>query len=144
MAREGCARQHLPGKHCTYRMGNGVVHVEQIEIIDLRNFRHPRRQRKIVWRVLEQRILGDRNFVIPDIVVERSQAEGLRVRDEVNLMPTMGELNSQFGGDHSAAAVRGITRDSDLHAVSAGYPGLDVWCRTAPQKLWIKGREFTR
>ena len=35
----------------------------------------------------------------------------------MNLVPAMGKFDSQFGSNNSTAAVRGITRDSDFHAV---------------------------
>ena len=38
----------------------------------------------------------------------------------MNLMPTVGKFNTQFGRNNPAATVRGIARNSDFHAVSEG------------------------
>ena len=37
--------QHLPGQHRAHRMRNGVMHVQQVQIIKLCHFSHPRGQR---------------------------------------------------------------------------------------------------
>ncbi len=66
------AAQHLPGQHGAHRMRNGVVHVQQIEIVNLRHLGHARRQRQIVGRIFEQRIL--RHFDLVKVNV------GLRLR----------------------------------------------------------------
>src|ERR1019366_10749285 len=42
------AAQHLARQHGTYGMGNRVVHVQQVELVNLGDFRHARGQRQIV------------------------------------------------------------------------------------------------
>ena len=91
------------------------MHVQQVELVDLGDFRHARGQRQVVWRVLEQRIARDFHLVIVDVLLRLGQTDGLRVRDEVHLVTALGQLETEFGRDHAAAAVRGITGDSDLH-----------------------------
>src|SRR5689334_12019194 len=39
------------------------------------------------------------------------------VRDEVHLVPALGERDAQVGGDGARASVRRITSDADLHPV---------------------------
>ncbi len=108
------AGQHLPRQHGADRVRNRVVHVQQIEFVDLRDFGHARRQRQIVGRILEQRIARDFHFVIVDVGLRFGQANGLRVGDEVHLVTALRQFQAEFGGDHAAAAVGGITGDSDL------------------------------
>ena len=46
------------------------------------------------------------------------------VGDEVDLVPAVGQLQSQFGGDDAAAAIGGIARDADVHLPSVASAGL--------------------
>src|SRR5437868_9656016 len=55
----------------------------------------------------------------------------------MDFVPTLSEFDSQLGGHNSASTVCGIARDSNFHAVLAGYSRLDVCRGGAPQKLWI-------
>ncbi len=45
--------QHLAGEHCADRVGNSVVHVQQVEIIELGDFGHARCERQIVRGVIK-------------------------------------------------------------------------------------------
>jgi hypothetical protein len=47
----------------------------------------------------------------------RVQADGIRVGDEVDLMPARGEFHAELGGDDAAAADGGVTDDPDVHGV---------------------------
>ncbi len=58
--------QHLLGQQRGDGMRDGVMHVQQVEIVVFRHFRHARGQRQAVGRVLKQRIVGDFHFVIVD------------------------------------------------------------------------------
>jgi len=46
-------RQHLLGQHRAHRVRNRVVHVQQIEFVELRHLGHSRRQRQIVRRIFK-------------------------------------------------------------------------------------------
>ena len=63
----GLRRHHLARQQRAHRMRNGIVHVQQIEVVKLGHLRHPRRQRQIVRRIFEQRITGDFHFVIVNV-----------------------------------------------------------------------------
>ena len=43
------------------------------------------------------------------------QADGIGVRDEVDLVAAVGEFESELRGDDPAAAVGGIASDADVH-----------------------------
>ena len=60
-------RQHLARQQRAHRVRNRVVHVQQIEIVELRDLGHARRQRQIVRRIVEQRVTRDFDFVIVNI-----------------------------------------------------------------------------
>ncbi len=106
---------HLPGEQCADGVRDGVVHMQEIEIVVGCHFRHARRKRQGVGRKLKQRIVGYGDFVIENIALPAAQAKGLRVGDEVHLMTARGEFNAKFCGDDATAAVGGIAGDADLH-----------------------------
>ena len=98
-------------------MGNRVVDMQQIQIVELGNLRHARGQRQIVGREVEQRITRHLNFVIVNVGV-RGQAEGWGISNEVNFVPALRQLEAQLSGDHAAAAVGRITSDPYVHALA--------------------------
>src|ERR1700728_76905 len=61
------------------------------------------------------------HFVIVDVRFLAPQSNGLRVGDEMNFVSALSQLQAQFRGDDSAAAVRRITGDSDLHVREAAF-----------------------
>jgi hypothetical protein len=42
------------------------------------------------------------------------EPKGLRIRDEVDVVPAGGKLDAQLGGDDAGAAVRRVTGNADL------------------------------
>jgi len=52
LPRRSC-RQHLLGQHRAYRMRDRIVHVQQIEFVELGHLGHARRQRQIVRRIFK-------------------------------------------------------------------------------------------
>ena len=97
------------------------MHVQQIEFIPLRDFRHPRGERQAVRRVMKQRILRDFDFVIVNARNSGIEPDRVRIRDEVHLVAAIGQFQTQFCGDDAAAAVRRIAGDSDPHGVSVSF-----------------------
>ena len=84
-------------------MGDRVVDVQQVELIPFGHFSHARCQRQAVWRVLKERIVRDLDLVIIDSRDARVQPDGIGVSNEVDLVTTIGQLETQFGGDDPAA-----------------------------------------
>ena len=107
--------QHLARQQRAYRMGNGIVYMKHVKVIDFSHLCHAGRQRQIVWRIFKQRILRDRNFMKQDVGMVVVQADRLLVGNEMDLMPTGGKFNAQFRTDYAAAAIGWITGDPDLH-----------------------------
>src|SRR5579859_609526 len=96
-------------------MRNGVMHVQQIQIISVGYFGHARCQGKAVGRILEQRIIGDFHLVIMDSWDVLVEPYRVGISDEVHLMPAVGQLQAKLGSDDAAAAVSGIAGNSDSH-----------------------------
>jgi len=99
-------------------VGNGVVDVEDVELVVGGDFRHARGEGQIVGRVFEEGVVGDGDLVKGDLLFASAEAKGLGIGDEMHLMPGRGQLDAEFGGDDSAASVGGITGDANLHKVS--------------------------
>ena len=71
-------------------MRNGVVDMQQIERVELRDLRHARGQRQIVGRVLEERVVVDIDLVEVDVGLASAQAKRQRGGDEVDLVSARG------------------------------------------------------
>ncbi len=102
-------------------MRDGVVHVQQVEIVELRDLRHAGGQRQVVRRIVEQRIARNFHLVIVDVRFLAPQPDGLRVGNEVDFVSALRQFQAQFRGHDAATAVRRITGDSDLHVRGAAF-----------------------
>ena len=91
------------------------MHMQEVKPVVFSHFRHPRGQRQVVGRKLEQRIVRDRNLVIKNALVPPVQPERLRIGDEVYLVSQRRQLNSQLRSHHPGAAVGGVACDSNAH-----------------------------
>src|SRR5438552_5666384 len=98
-------------------MGNGIVYMQHIQIVILGYFDHSRRQRQTVGRILEQRIGGYFHLVIMDARDAMIQTYRICVRNKMNFVAAVCELETELGCDDAAAAISGIASDADLHAV---------------------------
>ena len=107
--------KHLSRQQRADGVRDRIVNVQQIERVELGDLGHASGEREIVRRVFEQRIVRDRNLVKVNVGLTAAQSKGLRIGDEVDLMPARRELDAKLRGDDAAAAVRGITGDADLH-----------------------------
>ena len=105
--------QNPPGIQRRACMGDGVVHVQQVERTCRGHLHHFGRQHQFIGRVVEKRILGHLHLVVKHTGVKRPQAHGLRVRDEMHLMPLVGQGLAQFRGHHAAPAVGRVAYDSN-------------------------------
>src|SRR6266545_4670661 len=59
------------------------------------------------------------------------EADGVRVADEVDLVPAIRQLQAQLGGHDAATAIRWIAGDSDLHGATIPRCGTSV-----PRPIW--------
>lgn len=96
-------------------MGDGVVHVEEIERFGLENFEHLGGKSERVRRVVEKRVAGDFDFVEMDVRIIGVHADRRGVADEVDVVAARGKLLAKLGGDDAGAAVCWVTSDADFH-----------------------------
>ncbi len=83
-------RHHLLCQKSGDGMRDGVVYVQQIQVLPLGHLRHARGQRQTVRRILKQRIGGDFHFVVVHARRPRVQAYGVGVADEVYVVTAVG------------------------------------------------------
>ena len=91
------------------------MNVQQIEFGFFRDFEHFHCKGQRVRLFIEQRIAGDLDLVKKDVLACSVQPDGHRVADEMDVVPTRRELDSQLRGNHAGAAVCWITCDSNFH-----------------------------
>ena len=97
-------------------MRDRVVSVHQLESFAQRHLVLLHRERELVGRVLEQRIVRRDHLVEGDALGEpAAQAERARVGDDMHVVAAPGELEAQLGRDGAGAAVRRVTGDADAH-----------------------------
>ena len=102
-------REHLLREQRGDGVRNRVVDVQQIEVVGFGHVHHARGQRQAIGRILKQRIVGNLDLVIVNARRAGIEADGIRVGDEVDFVPAIGELEAEFRRDDAAAAVGGIT-----------------------------------
>ena len=130
--------EHLAGEKRADGVRDGVVDVEEIERVELGDLGHARGEGEVVGRVLEERIVGDGDFVEVDVGFAAGEAEGLRVGDEVDLVAAGGEFDAELGGDDAGAAVGGIAGDADLHGNSYAVRGLKAAVMDERGGVWLR------
>src|SRR5581483_8623839 len=91
------------------------MNVQQVERVELGDFRHARGQRQVIRRIVKQRVVRYLDFVEEDVRHIVIQTERLRIGDEVDFVSALRELNAELGRDNTTAAVSGVTGDPDLH-----------------------------
>ncbi len=72
----------------------------------------------IVGFEIKKRVFHRRNLMIIDLRLIGTQSRRSLVADEMNLVPFMGQCYAQFGGDHSAAPVGGVTNNAHIELFS--------------------------
>src|SRR5205085_10614861 len=103
-------------------MGDRIVNVQQVEVVELRNLSHARGQGQVVWREVKERITRDFYLVIANVGLRPRKTNRLRVRDEVDLMPTLTEFEPEVCGNYAAAPVRRVAGYPYLHPRPYGAP----------------------
>ena len=76
-------------------MRDRIVHVQQIEIVELRDLCHAGRQRQVVRRIVEERITRDLDFVIVNVRFRAPQPDRLGVGDEMNFVTALSQFQAQ-------------------------------------------------
>src|SRR5207245_9565285 len=69
-----------------------------------------------IGRLIEERILRNVVLVVMNVGVWRGQADRLGIRNEMNFVAALSQLQPQFCRNHPAATISRIAGDADLHA----------------------------
>ena len=67
-------------------MWNGIVNVQEIEVVGFGDFSHARGERQAIRRVLKERVRGDFDFVIVNARRAGIETDGVGVADEMDFM----------------------------------------------------------
>jgi hypothetical protein len=97
--------------------------MQQVECVKLGDLRHARRQREIVRRMFEQRIVKKLHLVEMDIGLAAGEPERCGRGDEVDLVTTRGKLDAKLGGYDARATVRGVAGDTDTETAAMRFGG---------------------
>lgn len=96
-------------------MGDGVVHVEQVELVPLGDLGYFGGQSHGVGRVLEQVVVLENDGVIKEVgAVFFPQSKGHIVADEVHLVSSVSEPDAELGGQSTAAPNGGVADDANF------------------------------
>jgi len=98
-------------------MRDGIMHVQQIDIIIHDHIYHGAGQRSFIRRVIEQRVSRYAHFMIKNIGMKLTQPHRLLVGNEMNLVSFVGQRFSQFCSQYTAAAKSRITDNSYAHSL---------------------------
>ena len=104
------------------------MHVQQVEPGGIGDFEQLHGESQRVGRVLEERIVGDLDFVKEDVFLGGIEAHRQGIADEMDFVAAGGQFHAEFGGDNAGAAVRGIAGDADFHASLTLTPRLRRTC----------------
>ncbi len=83
-------------------------------MLPLRDLGHARREREIVGRMLEQRIVKQLHLMEVDVAFAAGEPERRGRRDEMDIVAARRELDAELGRDDAGAAVGWVTGDADL------------------------------
>ena len=118
--RAGRRGEDLPGQVRRGGMRDGVMRVDDVELMRARHLHQPVGEREQVLRFAEQRIARRVDAMKADPRVRLAQPERRLAADDVRLVAASREAARQLGGDHAASAHRGIADDPDVHLSSVG------------------------
>ena len=97
------------------RMRDGVMHMQQIEILVFSYGRHLRRQRQRVRLMLEQRIRHHLDFMKTHALIQFSQPRRQSRGDEMHGVPALGKFFPELRAHNAAATIGRIDCDADIH-----------------------------
>ncbi len=106
--------EHGAGEDGGGGVWDGVVDVQNIQAKVAGDLGHFDRERKGVVGVFEEAIVVDFNRMKKKARGVLGKAEGAFVGDEVDFVAAAGEFFAQGGGQHAAAADRGIAGNADF------------------------------
>ncbi len=107
--------QNLLGHKSCRGVGDGVVYVQQVELLVLGHVHHFAGQGQFVGRILKERIAAQGHLVVEKIFVEKVEARRLGVGNKVYAVTFFGQGFTEFGGDYATAPVGRVTDNANFH-----------------------------
>src|SRR5581483_7201360 len=110
-----------------------IMGMDQIELFETSDFDHCAGERhRIEWK-FEERIGRHLDFMIKNIIEIGSilmpgarEAHGKSIGNKMDMMPSLGKGLPKFRCDHTRAAVRGITGNTNIHRIKSCTLGINV------------------
>ena len=132
-ARRGGRRrrgQHLIGQVGGRRVRDRIVGVDDVERVLLGDAGDGVGERQQVLRLAEERIRRDADRLERQAGDTVAPAKRRLAAHQVHAVAAFGERVRQLGGDHAAAADRGVADHPDLHGAYFSSPGRTIGSRT--------------
>ena len=107
--------QNLAGHVGRVGVGNGVVHVEQVELFALHHLDHHAGQRQLIGLVLKQRVVLNLNLVKVQVGLQLVKTRRHGVANHVDAVALLREVGRELGCEHARTAEGGVANDSDAH-----------------------------
>src|SRR5262245_23168504 len=104
-------------------MGDGVVNVQQIQILIRSHLCHLGRQSQSIRRMLKERIVEHLHFMEMNQLTRNVQLDGYGVADEMDLVAEGSQFLAHLCRHHSTSAIGWITGDSDFHQINSTFSG---------------------
>src|SRR3546814_17320474 len=99
--------QYLLGHERRRSMGDGITHMQYVELFKPYHIHQFARQRKFVGGEVEQRVFGYRYLMIVEVFRKEIKPGGLAVGDKVNLLPVGSQCFAHFRSDYTASTKGG-------------------------------------
>jgi len=103
-------------------MWNGVVNVQQIQLLGLEDLEHFGGESQGVGRVVEKRVGSYLDFVEKNVRAVQVHADGRGVADEMDVVAASGQFLAELSGYDSGAAVSGVAGDANAHGFQVPSP----------------------
>ena len=101
-------------------MGNGIMNMQEVEVVIFYHVHHRTCQRCFVGREIKQGIGRHLYFVVKYIGNKTIQPYRLLVSDKMHMMAFLRKRLAEFCSQYSRAAKSGITNNSNSHNIKYG------------------------
>jgi hypothetical protein len=92
--------------------------MQQVEPVLHHRFVHADGKGEVVRRILEKRVPPYIHFVEEHVRQKLRKTERLPISDEMDLVTSRGERDSELGRDSAGSSIRRVTCNADLQEVS--------------------------
>src|SRR4029077_11594773 len=113
---------HGPSQHGADRMWDGVMDVQQIQLLGLEDLKHFGGECQSVRRIVEEWVGSYLDFVEKDVRVVQVHADGRGVADEMDVVAAGSQLLAELGGHDSRAAISGVAGYANANDFEVSRP----------------------